>query len=156
MRSARLSEYNSFGSNSINISNGFFRRHGAVTPPFSGKWSSNSLNRKILSQAYRCADGRISVDPAPSNEIGGELTSNLSRRSRNQTGRHAADAEPPRPYGRFWMIRRYTSARFVPADAGAKDKNPMGSMLFSASIIASSVPDCHQILRTSCQESVRK
>src|SRR5208337_912870 len=80
----------------------------------------------------------------------------LSRRSRNQTGRHAADAEPPRPYGRFWMIRRYTSARFVPADAGAKDKNPMGSMLFSASIIASSVPDCHQILRTSCQESVRK
>jgi CBS domain-containing protein len=80
----------------------------------------------------------------------------LSRRSRNQTGRHAADAEPPRPYGRFWVIRRYTSARFVPADAGAKDKNPMGSMLFSASIIASSLPDCHQILRTSCQESVRK
>jgi hypothetical protein len=29
-------------------------------------------------------------------------------------------------------------------------------MLFSASIIASSLPDCHQILRTSCQESVRK
>jgi hypothetical protein len=80
----------------------------------------------------------------------------LSRRSRNQTGRHAAHAEPPRPYGRFWMIRRYTSARFVPADAGAKDKNPMGSMLFSASIIASSLPECHQILRTSCQESVRK
>jgi hypothetical protein len=32
----------------------------------------------------------------------------------------------------------------------------MGSMLFSAPIIASSVPDCHQILRMSCQESVRK
>jgi hypothetical protein len=32
----------------------------------------------------------------------------------------------------------------------------MGSMLFSAPIIASSVPDCHQILRKSCQESVRK
>src|SRR4029077_3050046 len=78
----------------------------------------------------------------------------LSRRSRNQTGlpTHAA---APRPYGQFWMIRRSTSARFVPADAGAKDKNPMGSMLFSAPIIASSVPDCHQILRKSCQESVR-
>jgi hypothetical protein len=32
----------------------------------------------------------------------------------------------------------------------------MGSMLFSAPIIASSVLDCHQILRKSCQESVRK
>ena len=32
----------------------------------------------------------------------------------------------------------------------------MGSMLFSAPIIASLVPDCHQILRKSCQESVRK
>jgi len=79
----------------------------------------------------------------------------LSRRSRNQTGLHT-HATAPRPYGQFWMIRRSTSARFVPADAGAKDKNPMGSMLFSAPIIASSVPDCHQILRKSCQESVRK
>ena len=32
----------------------------------------------------------------------------------------------------------------------------MGSMLFSAPIFASSVPDCHQILRKSRQESVRK
>src|SRR5262244_1299634 len=79
----------------------------------------------------------------------------LSRRSRNQTGL-PAHAAAPRPYGQFWMIRRSTSARFVPADAGAKDKNPMGSMLFSAPIIASLVPDCHQILRKSCQESVRK
>jgi len=54
------------------------------------------------------------------------------------------------------MIRRFTFARFVPADAGAKDKNPMGSMLFSAPIIALSVPDCHQILGKSCQGSVRK
>ena len=45
----------------------------------------------------------------------------LSRQSRNQTG--GEDEIHPRPCGQFWMIRRFTSAQFVPANAGAKAKN---------------------------------
>src|SRR5271163_3936509 len=33
----------------------------------------------------------------------------------------------PRLFGRFWMIRRFTSAQIVPAIAGAGSTNPMGS-----------------------------
>src|SRR5256714_8488740 len=54
------------------------------------------------------------------------------------------------------MIRRFTSAQFVPADAGSKDKNPMGSALVSTPIIAPTNLDRHQILRNFCHESVRK
>jgi hypothetical protein len=54
------------------------------------------------------------------------------------------------------MIRRFTSAQFVPADAGSKDKNPMGSALLSTPIIAPTNLDRHQILRNFCHESVRK
>src|ERR1700719_3719138 len=53
----------------------------------------------------------------------------LSRQSPNQTG--GEDKTLPRPCGQFWMIRRCTSAQFVPANAGAKAKNPVGSTLFS-------------------------
>ena len=48
------------------------------------------------------------------------------------------------------------SAQFVPADAGSKDKNPMGSVLLSTPIIAPTNLDRHQILRNFCRESVRK
>src|SRR5262249_26575668 len=54
------------------------------------------------------------------------------------------------------MIRRFTSAQFVPADAGANDKNPMGSTLLSTLIIAPTKLDRHEILRNFCQESARK
>ena len=54
------------------------------------------------------------------------------------------------------MIRRFTSAQFVPADAGSKDKNPMGSAVLSTPIIAPTNLDRHQILRNFCHESVRK
>ena len=54
------------------------------------------------------------------------------------------------------MIRRFTSAQFVPADAGSKDKNPMGSTLLSTPIIAPTNLDRHEILRNFCHESVRK
>jgi hypothetical protein len=54
------------------------------------------------------------------------------------------------------MIRRFTSAQFVHADAGSKDKNPMGSTLLSTPIIAPTNLDRHQILRNFCHDSVRK
>src|SRR5205823_9297780 len=54
------------------------------------------------------------------------------------------------------MIRRFTSAQFVPANAGSKDKNPMGSTLLSTPIIALTNLDRHQILRNFCHDSVRK
>ena len=54
------------------------------------------------------------------------------------------------------MIRRFTSAQFVPANAGAKAKNPVGSTLFSTPIIAFLRHSGHQILRTCCRESARK
>ena len=54
------------------------------------------------------------------------------------------------------MIRRFTSAQFVPADAGSKDKNPMGSVLLSTPIIAPTNLDRHQILRNFCHELVCK
>jgi hypothetical protein len=54
------------------------------------------------------------------------------------------------------MIRRFTSAQFIPADAGSKDKNPMGSTLLSTPIIAPTNLDGHQILRNFCHESVHK
>jgi hypothetical protein len=62
----------------------------------------------------------------------------------------------PSASGQIWMIRRFTSAQFVPADAGSKDKNPMGSALLSTPIIAPTNLDRHQILRNFCHESVRK
>src|SRR5213592_1941749 len=54
------------------------------------------------------------------------------------------------------MIRRFTSAQFIPADAGSKDKNPMGTTLLSTPIIAPTNLDRHQILRNFCHESVHK
>ena len=62
----------------------------------------------------------------------------------------------PRPCGQFWMIRRFTSAQFVPANAGAKAKNPVGSTLFSTPMVALLRHPGHKILRTCCRESVRK
>src|SRR5438270_13786264 len=62
----------------------------------------------------------------------------------------------PSASGQIWMIRRFTSAQFVPADAGSKDKNPMGSALLSTPIIAPTNLDRHQSLRNFCHESVRK
>ena len=44
----------------------------------------------------------------------------------------------------------------VPANAGAKAKNPVGSTLFSTPIIAFLRHSGHQILRTCCRESARK
>ena len=38
------------------------------------------------------------------------------------------------------MIRRFTSAQFVPANAGAKAKNPEGSTLFSTPMASRPVP----------------
>src|ERR1700719_699218 len=78
----------------------------------------------------------------------------LSRQSPNQTG--GEDKTLPRPCGQFWMIRRFTSAQFVPANAGAKAKNPVGSTLFSTPMFALFRPPGHKILRTSCHESARK
>src|SRR5258708_3448997 len=78
----------------------------------------------------------------------------LSRQSRNQTG--GEDKTLPRPCGQFWMIRRFTSAQFVPANAGAKAKNPVGSTLFSTPMVALLRHPGHKILRTSCHESARK
>src|SRR5260370_4036269 len=54
------------------------------------------------------------------------------------------------------MIRRFTSAQFVPANAGAKAKNPVGSTLFSTPMVAPLRHPGHKILRTSCHESARK
>jgi D-aspartate ligase len=54
------------------------------------------------------------------------------------------------------MIRRFTSAQFVPANAGAKAKNPVGSTLFSKRMVALLRHPGHKILRTSCHESARK
>src|SRR5260370_13427131 len=54
------------------------------------------------------------------------------------------------------MIRRFTSAKFVPANAGAKAKNPVGSTLFSTPMVALLRHPGHKILRTSCHESARK
>ena len=48
------------------------------------------------------------------------FTFSLSRQSRNQTG--GEDRSLPRPCGQFWMIRRFTSAQFVPAKAGARPR----------------------------------
>src|SRR5438270_10542668 len=62
----------------------------------------------------------------------------------------------PSASGQIWMIRRFTSAQFVPADAGSKAKNPMGSALLSTPIIAPTNLDRHQILCNFCHESVRK
>jgi hypothetical protein len=62
----------------------------------------------------------------------------------------------PSASGQIWMIRRFTSAQFVPADAGSKAKNPMGSALLSSPIIAPTNLDRHQILHNFCHESVRK
>lgn len=66
------------------------------------------------------------------------------------------DKTHPRPCGQFWMIRRYTSAQFVPANAGAKAKNPVGSTLFSTPMVALPRHPGHKILRTSCREPARK
>src|SRR5437660_12883713 len=54
------------------------------------------------------------------------------------------------------MIRRFTSAQFVPANAGAKAKNPVGSTLFSTPMVALLRHPGHKILRTSCHASARK
>ena len=54
------------------------------------------------------------------------------------------------------MIRRSTSAQFVPANAGAKAKNPVGSTLFSTPMVALLRHSGHKILRTCCRESARK
>jgi ABC-type transport system substrate-binding protein len=54
------------------------------------------------------------------------------------------------------MIRRFTSAQFVPANAGAKAKNPVGSALFSTPMVALLRHPGHKILRTCCHESARK
>src|SRR5439155_20838866 len=54
------------------------------------------------------------------------------------------------------MIRRFTSAQFVPANAGAKAKNPVGSPLFSTPMVALLRHPGHKIIRTSCHESARK
>src|SRR4029077_14369945 len=54
------------------------------------------------------------------------------------------------------MIRRFTSAQFVPANAGAKAKNPVGSTLFSTPMVALLRHPGHKILRTCCSESARK
>src|SRR5712664_2100470 len=54
------------------------------------------------------------------------------------------------------MIRRFTSAQFVPANAGAKAKNPVGSTLFSTPMVALLRHSGHKILRTCCRESARK
>ena len=44
----------------------------------------------------------------------------------------------------------------LPAHAGAKEKNPMGSSHFGTFIISPKVLTHQQILLTSCRESVRK
>src|SRR5437870_12479738 len=54
------------------------------------------------------------------------------------------------------MIRQFTSAQFVPANAGTKAKNPVGSTLFSTPMVALLRHPGHKILRTSCHESARK
>jgi len=78
----------------------------------------------------------------------------LSQQSRNQTG--GEGKRLPRPCGQFWMIRRFTSAQIVPANAGAKAKNPVSSTLFSTPMVALLRHADHKILRTCCHESVRK
>src|SRR6266478_6371550 len=70
--------------------------------------------------------------------------------------RAGEDKTLPRPCGQFWMIRRSTSAQFVPANAGAKAKNPVGSTLFSTPMVALLRHPGHKILRTCCRESARK
>src|SRR5260370_40868490 len=54
------------------------------------------------------------------------------------------------------MIRRFASAKFVPATAGPTAKNPVGSTLFSTPMVAVLRYPGHKILRTSCHESARK
>jgi hypothetical protein len=44
----------------------------------------------------------------------------------------------------------------VPANAGAKAKNPVGSTLFSTPMVALLRHSGHKILRTCCRESARK
>jgi hypothetical protein len=46
------------------------------------------------------------------------------------------------------MIRRFTSAQFVPANAGTKAENPVGSTLFSMPMVALLRLPGHKILRT--------
>src|SRR5712664_2815052 len=96
------------------------------------------------------------ADPLRHRQTKGAATDmvDLSRQSRNQTG--GEDKLLPRPCGQFWMIRRFTSAQIVPANAGAKAKNPVGSTLFSTPIVALLRHADHKILRTCCHESVRK
>ena len=78
----------------------------------------------------------------------------LSRQSRNQTG--GEDKTLPRPCGQFWMIRRSTSAQFVPANAGAKAKNPVGSTLFSTpSLHSSATPATRFFARVVASQLVR-
>ena len=59
---------------------------------------------------------------------------------------------PRPPCGQFWMIRRFTSAQLVPANAGAKAKNPVGSTLFSTPMVALLRDFGHKILRTCSRE----
>ena len=74
----------------------------------------------------------------------------LSRRSRNQTGICAKN--PPRLSGQFWMIRQFTSARNVPAKAGADDRNPMGSSHYGCDILTKNSFRDHGNLRRKRQE----
>src|ERR1700726_1035355 len=50
----------------------------------------------------------------------------------------------------------YMKDFLVPANAGAKAKNPVGSTLFSTPMFALFRPPGHKILRTCCHESARK
>jgi hypothetical protein len=77
-----------------------------------------------------------------------------SRRSRNQTGCVQATKILGRA-SKFWMIRRFTSARNIPASAGALHK-PCGFKPFGPAIIALRRHASHQILRTKCKESTHK
>ena len=64
---------------------------------------------------------------------------------------------PPRPSGQFSeVIRPFTSARSVPAYAGANDKNPVGSRHYGAWIIPPRQLDRNQILCRKCQDSALK
>jgi len=73
---------------------------------------------------------------------------NSLSRQRPEPNRRLKTSLFTRPCGQFLDDRRFTSAQIVPANAGAKAKNPAGSTLFSTPMVALLRHADHKILRT--------
>ena len=113
--------------------------------------TSAARGRELARQRQRLRSTFFADDSAPA---GCAKSVILSRRSRNQTGqfRHAYLSavraildDPP-----------ITSAQVFPAHCGCREKEPYGFSHFGMVIIPPRVFDRHQILLTTCHDSVHK